>query len=80
MIILSFYASSFYAFYSICWSSPTVSYLFIFALLLTFFALTPNLKVETVSCKFVGCGEQVITRVVLELPPRDSCRILVSLD
>jgi len=45
-----------------------------------FLALAPNLRVDRVSASLYGCGEQVIIKQVLELPPKDSDKILVSLD
>ena len=45
-----------------------------------FLALYPNLKVERVSASLKRDGEQVTIRQVLELPPSDSDKILVSLD
>jgi len=43
------------------------------------FYLIPNLKVDNVSVSLKEDGEQLIIKVVLELPPRDSCKIRVSL-
>ena len=51
-----------------------------FALFLMLRALVPNLRVLRVSCSLNGWGEQVMTRQVLELPPSDSDKILVSFD
>lgn len=61
-------------------SYPIVHSLLIFALFLIFFALDPNLKVERVSDMLVKLGEHVIMSVVFEFPPKDSERILVSLE
>jgi hypothetical protein len=79
-IMCFFYNISFSDFYSSICSSPTVSSLLIFALLVIFLAETPNLRVEMVYDRLVGCGEHVMIRVVRALPPNDSCRILVSLE
>lgn len=49
----------------------TVISLFIFGEFLIFFAEIPNLKVEIVSAKLLGWGEQVTIKQVLELPPKD---------
>lgn len=54
--------------------------LLIFALFFIFFALVPNLNVESVSDKFVKLGEHVIIKVVFEFPPRESERILVNFE
>lgn len=76
-----FYLSerSFYAFYSKFWSSATVIYLLILGLFFIFFAEIPNLNVDIVSAMLLGCGEHVTIKVVLELPPSDYCKTLVSL-
>lgn len=42
--------------------------------------LLPNSKVDFVSDSLKLAGEQHITMVVLALPPKDSCRILVSFE
>ena len=44
------------------------------------FALTPNFKVDIVSAKLYILGEQVTIKVVLELPPKVSYKILVNLE
>ena len=41
--------------------------------------LCPNINVDLVSDSLKEAGEQQITMVVLALPPKLSCRILVSL-
>lgn len=42
--------------------------------------LLPNSNVDLVSDSLKLAGEQQITMVVLALPPKDSCKILVSLE
>lgn len=64
----------------ICCSSWIVGYLFIFGLFFIFWAVSPNLSVETVSDMLLSCGEHVSMRVVFELPPSESWIILVSLE
>ena len=45
---------------------------------LIFLARSPNRSVPMVSCKLNSDGEQVMIRVVFELPPMESWSILVS--
>jgi hypothetical protein len=61
-------------------NSATVSYLFIFGVFFIFFAEIPNLSVEIVSARLLGCGEQVTIKVVFELPPKDYCNTRVSFE
>lgn len=79
MIYLSLSERSFYAFSNKFWSSATVIYLLIFGLFLIFLAEIPNLKEDIVSAILLGWGEHVTINVVLELPPKDYCKTLVSL-
>ena len=65
---------------SIYFNSSIVDSLLIFGLFLIFLALAPNHKVDTVSSSLNDEGEQVIMRHVLELPPSDSYKTLVSLE
>ncbi len=44
------------------------------------FARMPKRRVERVSASLYDDGEQLMMSVVRELPPRDSCRIRVSLE
>lgn len=60
-------------------NSGTVYSLLTFGLFLIFLALTPNLRVESVSTSLYGEGEHVIINVVRELPPRDSYKTLFLL-
>lgn len=69
--------SSFSFIFSNSW---TVNSRLIFGLFLTFWAFSPNLKVDNVSGRCISCGEQVTIRVVFELPPRESRRIRVNLE
>jgi len=39
----------------------------------------PNLKEDMVYAILLGWGEHVTIKVVLELPPKDYCKTLVSL-
>ena len=50
------------------------------ALFFMLLALVPNLSVLKVSWSLKECGEHVTIRHVLELPPRDSDKILVNFD
>lgn len=54
------------------------------ALTLTLFLIAlarfPNSQVEIVSSRLKGCGEQAISNVVLEFPPKDSCKRRVNFD
>jgi hypothetical protein len=43
-------------------------------------ARIPKRRVPNVSASLYEEGEQLMMRVVLELPPRDSCRIRVNLE
>ena len=43
-------------------------------------ARIPNLRVDRVSGSLKDEGEQLMMRVVLELPPSDSCNIRVSFE
>ena len=43
-------------------------------------ARIPKRRVDSVSASLYAEGEQLIMRVVRELPPSDSCRIRVSLE
>lgn len=43
-------------------------------------ARIPNRRVERVSASLYDDGEQLMIKVVRELPPRDSCRIRVSFE
>jgi hypothetical protein len=45
-----------------------------------FLALLPNLKVERVSLSLYALKEHVMTKHVYELPPNDSCKILVNFE
>ena len=54
--------------------------LFTLALFLIYFALIPNFSVEIVSFLLNILGLHVITKAVFELPPKDSCKICVSLE
>lgn len=51
----------------------------ILGVFLIFLAEIPKRRVEMVSARLLGWGEQVTMRVVLELPPSDYWRTLVSL-
>ena len=57
-----------------------LSSLLILGLFLIFLALLPNFKVDIVSSSLNLAGLQVIISAVLELPPNDSYKILVSLE
>jgi hypothetical protein len=70
---------SFYAASNNFLSSGTVYSLFTFGLFLIDLARLPKRIVLIVSYSLKGLGEQVMTRQVFELPPRDSDKILVSL-
>jgi hypothetical protein len=50
------------------------------ALFLILFARIPNRRVERVSASLNDAGEQLMIRVVRELPPRDSCRMRVNFE
>ena len=50
------------------------------AVFLIDFARMPKRSVESVSDSLYDEGEQLIIRVVREFPPKDSCRIRVSLE
>ena len=54
--------------------------MFYFTAFLILFALFPNLRVDNVSLSLYWDIEQVITRHVYELPPSDSCNILVNFE
>lgn len=49
-------------------------------LFLIFLDLSPNLSVDNVSSALTDEGEQLMSSVVLEFPPSESCRSLVSLE
>lgn len=51
-----------------------------FGLFFMFLARYPNLKVLKVSASFNILGERLMIRLVLAFPPKDSWRILVSLE
>ena len=61
-------------------NSATVYSLLILGRFLMAFALTPNLSVLIDSDSLKIEGEQVMISVVLELPPNESYKILVSLE
>jgi hypothetical protein len=50
------------------------------ALFLMLFARMPKRSVESVSASLYDDGEQLMTSVVRELPPSDSCRMRVSFE
>lgn len=50
------------------------------AVFLIDFARIPKRSVESVSDSLYDEGEQLMIRVVREFPPKDSCRIRVSLE
>lgn len=50
------------------------------AVFLIDFARIPNRRVDKVSASLYAEGEQLMIRVVRELPPSDSCRIRVSFE
>lgn len=61
-------------------NSGIVYSLFTFALFFIERARWPKRNVLSVSWSLYGCGEHVIIKQVLELPPSDSERILVNFD
>ena len=61
-------------------SSAALSSWLIWALFSIFFALMPKRRVERVSVSLYEDGEQLMTRVVLEFPPKLSWSNLVSFE
>jgi len=62
------------------YSSATDITEFTLTTFLIYLARFPNISVETVSSRLSKAGDAAIIRVVLELPPRDSERMRVSLE
>lgn len=79
-ILLSLSTRSFSALSNKNLSSCKDISLFIFGLFLIYLARLPNLRVEMVSASLYIDGLHVIIKHVLELPPKDSYRTLVSLE
>jgi len=61
-------------------NSLALFYSFTFALFFMLFALYPNRRVPNVSLSLYVHIEQFMMRVVLLLPPKDSCRIRVNFE